>query len=212
MHAIEGQELFHECVGCLFWGFFLLLLFTGVDTVGAILQAWQSCIGVSALSVTGFLPKAGPGRALVLALHSWLVFKPETQSVPHEDAASLRQALVEVDKDKQALIEVVGPKGTGKSVLIDMVLAHKAGLVEVDVGPAKGMYELVAKVHRAVGGFCVFGSSDGDAKRVRFFFRLFGARPTVVFRVGERSAGDKFSQITSATRANLSRSRVSRHH
>ncbi len=81
------------------------------------------------------LPKAGPGRAVSLALRSRLFVKPEPVSVRDEDAAKLRQLLVQVDSNKQAYIEVVGPKGIGTSVLIDTVLKHKAGLVEVEVGP-----------------------------------------------------------------------------
>jgi hypothetical protein len=173
----------------------------GADAVLAVLQAWQTWASVVGLSVTGVLPKAGPGRALSFALRSRLFFKPETMSVRDEDAAKLRQLLIEVDKENQAYIEVVGPKGIGKSVLIDTVLAHKAGLVEVEVHPGMIADTLIDKVHRAVGGFRVFGSSDGDAKRVLFFFKLFGGvRPTVLFRVRERSAGNTFAQITAATR------------
>ncbi len=110
-----------------------------------------------------------------------------------EDAAKLRQLLVQVDSNKQAYIEVVGPKGIWTSVLIDMVLKHKAGLVEVEVGPEEKMQNLIDKVNRTIGGHRVFGPSHGDAKRVLFFFKLFGARPTVLFRVCERSAGNAFA-------------------
>ncbi len=166
----------------------------------ALAQAWQTWAGLSALSVTGLLPKVGPARAISLALRSRLFFKPETESVRAEDAARLRGLLTQVDLSKQAYIEVVGPKGIGKSVLIDTVLKRKAGLVEVNVGPGENMKDLVAMVHRQIGGYRALGKSDGDAKRVMFMFKVFGARPTVVFRVRERSAGDKFAQITSATR------------
>ncbi len=95
---------------------------------------------------------------------------------------------------------MVGPKGIGKSVLIDTVLTRKAGLVEVDVGPGENMKDLVAMVHRRIGGFRALGKSDGDAKRVAFLFKIFGGRPTVIFRVRERSAGKAFAEITAATR------------
>jgi ABC-type transporter Mla maintaining outer membrane lipid asymmetry ATPase subunit MlaF len=118
-----------------------------------VLQAWQTWAGgATTLSLTGVLPKAGPGRAVSLALRSRLFFKPETVSVRDEDAAKLRQLLVQVDSNKQAYIEVVGPKGIGKSVLIDTVLKHKAGLVEVEVHPGTAADTLIDKVNRAIGG------------------------------------------------------------
>src|SRR5262245_45139657 len=78
----------------------------GIETVVAVLRAWEAWVGVSALSVTGMLPKLGPGRALSLAVRSWVFFRPETQSVRWEDRESLRGLLVQVDQNKQAYIEV----------------------------------------------------------------------------------------------------------
>jgi hypothetical protein len=129
-----------------------------------------------------------------------LFFEPETESARTEDAAALRGLLAQADQNKQAYVEAVGPKGIGYSVLIDTVLAHKAGVVEVDVGPGTGMDDLVATVHRRIGGYRVLGKSDGDAKRVLFLFKVFGSRPTVIFRVRERSAGEDYRSKASSGR------------
>jgi energy-coupling factor transporter ATP-binding protein EcfA2 len=121
-------------------------------------------------------------------------------SVRHEDAATLEKLLQKVDSKEQAYIEVTGPKGVGKSTLVDNVLPHKAGVVVVQVAHGATMTALVDAAHRAIGGHRLIGSSDGDAKRVLFFFKLFGARPTVLFRVRERPLGKQFAEITPATR------------
>jgi energy-coupling factor transporter ATP-binding protein EcfA2 len=165
------------------------------------LDAWQLWGGgVAALSMTGVLPKAGPGRAVLLALRSRLFYAPRKVSVRHEDAAILKELLQKVDMDDQAYIEVTGPKGVGKSTLVDNVLAHKSGLVVVNVNPGALAETIIDGAHRAIGGHRSIGSSDGDAKRVLFFFKLFRARPTVLFRVRERPLGKQYAEITPATR------------
>ena len=144
------------------------------------------------------LSKAGPGRAVLLALRSRLFFAPRKASVRH--AAMLKELLQKVDMDDQAYIEVTGPKGVGKSTLVDNVLAHKAGLVVADVDPGALAKTIKDDARRAIGGHRSIGSSDGDAKRVLFFFKLFRARPTVLFRVRERPLGKQYAEITPATR------------
>jgi hypothetical protein len=136
------------------------------------------CVGYTAV-----FAKAGPVRALVVALRSRLFFNPELTSVRYEDAARLREMLEKTDDLKishQAYIVVVGPKGIGKSVLIDFVLKRKAALVVVEVTAGTSSQQLLAQVHRAIGGHRLFGNSHGDAHRVLLFFKFFGARPTVI--------------------------------
>jgi hypothetical protein len=98
------------------------------------MNAWQLWGGDAVVSsMCGLLPKAGPGRALLLALRSRFFFKAETVSVRHEDAATLKQLLREVDMTSQGYIEVTGPAGVGRLTLMDNVFAHKGGPVVVNV-------------------------------------------------------------------------------
>jgi hypothetical protein len=122
-------------------------------------------------------------------------------SVRHEDAATLKQLLRDVDRTGQGYIEVTGPKGVGESTLINNVLAHKAGLVVVNVQAGALAKTIKDDARRAIGGLRSIGNSEGDAKRVLFFFKIFGARPTVLIRVRERTIGEKYAQITPETRS-----------
>jgi energy-coupling factor transporter ATP-binding protein EcfA2 len=175
---------------------------TGVAALIPMWQPWAGLLGASALSAFGVLPRLGPLRALSVALRSKLFLAPEAESARTEDASRLRALLAQVDKNKQAYIVVLGPRGVGKSTLIDTVLKRKAGVVDVDVSPVLTHDEILARVSERVGGRVWIGSSAGSAKRVVFFFKLcFGARPTVVLRLTERSSGQTFCAVTGATRA-----------
>jgi hypothetical protein len=168
-----------------------------VDAVVAGLQTWAGAAGSVGIECVS---EAGPGRALSFGRSVASRVQGRKQSMRLEDAASLKDLLQKVDQNKQADVEVVGPKGIGKSVLIDTVLAHKACLVEMDVGPGENKTYLVAAVHRRIRGYRALGKSDGDAKRVMFWFHALWCETNIDFSLRERSAGDKFAQITSSTR------------
>jgi hypothetical protein len=139
------------------------------------LQVWQTWIAAGGATVWGYtavFAKAGPVRALLIALRSRLFFNPTLTSVRFEDAARLREMLEKMDAlqiSHQAYIVVGGPKGIGKTVLIDSVLKRKAALVVVEVAAGASSEQVLAQVHRAIGGHLLFGNSDGDAIVCCFF-------------------------------------------
>jgi hypothetical protein len=177
------------------WGFQLLVEHKVASGVGI----------YSSLSLAGILPKFGLGRAASLGVKSFVTFRPpqDKECVRVEEMKAFRSIFSRLNGKSIAATHyavVVGPKGVGKTVLIDSVLKSKAGLMDVTIAPGTKMNDIISQVETLIAGRAMIGSSAGAAFRTLWWFNVFGARLTIVLRMAERTEGE-FAQVTGATRA-----------
>ena len=167
---------------------------SSVVSVAAILApAGAAAAGVVVVS------RAGPGRALVLGLTSrFLRFYPASQRVA--DARKLNAFILAAASDNY--IVVSGPKGVGKSRLVNSVVGNYFGVIHVSAAAATGHDELVNKVLREVARTHFLITDPAPrALRVAWFHKLFFWSPvTVVLHAMERKADEKPAAIDSAAR------------
>ena len=165
----------------------------------ASLAASAAVVLSPAVALAAGAPRAGPGRALVLGLTSKLLRShPATDRAA--DALSLR-AKVSTAAAYNYIV-VSGPKGVGKTQLINAVLGNDFGVEHLDVAPATGHKDLVNDALRTVArtGYFTFDPAP-SARRVLFFHKLFfGAPVTVVLHAAERKAGEAPAAVDSAAR------------
>jgi hypothetical protein len=99
-------------------------------------------------------------------------------------------------------IVVAGPKAIGKSLMIESALARKGGIISSIVSPGAKLNDIVSAVQKSVarcGGF-KFIDPHLNANRVLFWWKLFGARPTVILSVKEIREGHNPAELTGAVR------------
>jgi putative protein kinase ArgK-like GTPase of G3E family len=79
----------------------------------------------------GQVPRAGPGRALARALRSRLARAPSPQSARAADVLALRETLANISQGRYVVVQ--GPKGVGKSCVVETALQRTCGVVVVEV-------------------------------------------------------------------------------
>ena len=92
---------------------------------------------------------AGPGRAAVLALSSWLRPLKGPHSARTNEVNFIKNKLARTSWDQEYLA-VTGPKGVGKTCLIDTALRRTAGVARVTVNPGNTPEMVELNVMRAV--------------------------------------------------------------
>jgi hypothetical protein len=86
---------------------------------------------VSSVLLHQYIPKAGPGRAIMLAVRSFFRRGPEFASVRTGDKSALLSELKSLGRDK--FIVCRGPRGIGKTHLISDALTRTPGVVHVEI-------------------------------------------------------------------------------
>jgi hypothetical protein len=166
------------------------------------MQALSYLAGAAVIGapLAGLVPRAGPGRALALALRSLVAAPPSPQSARASDVASLRRKLATNSAQRYVVVE--GPKGVGKSCAIDTALQRTCGVVVVEVAPGAAQGAIVRAALEAVAGTRPnFTDPRPSALRVLWWYRRLLPPPIVVLRVSERSAGGAFAQTAGAVRS-----------
>eukprot|EP00386_Alphamonas_edax_P012515 GDKI01039059.1.p1 GENE.GDKI01039059.1~~GDKI01039059.1.p1 ORF type:complete len:388 (-),score=69.72 GDKI01039059.1:225-1388(-) len=150
----------------------------------------------------GVVPRAGPLRAVVLGLSSF-VRRP---AMKFSDRQDLRDILSSTLKNlpRNEYVVVVGPKGVGKSTLVDTVLRGQFGVTSVVVLPATPAAVILNNTYQALARVqnLWLGSAENSAIRVVRWYRFWflRGRPTVVLRVRERDVGEAPAGVASAVR------------
>ena len=172
-----------------------------LDTLANIATILSFCAGAAVISAPlGLIPRAGPGRALVLALRPLLAALPSPQSVRTSDVAALRRKLAA--NSVQRYVVVQGPKGVGKSCVIDTALQRTCGVLFVEVPPGTPHDAIVRTALESVAGTRPnFMDPRPSALRVLWWYCRLLPPPIVVLRVSERSAGNAFAQTAGAVRS-----------
>lgn len=155
------------------------------------------CISSTA-AVIGIVPRAGPGRALVLALTSFLRVA-KTPSLRFKDVASLDRLLRCISSNQFAV--VTGTRGIGKSVVVDTTTQRTSGVTSIFVRPDTSQCTIVMEALSGVANTSAcFVHPHSSVRRILWWHRLFFPPPIVVLRIGERGDGQDFAEIPGAAR------------
>ena len=142
----------------------------------------------------------GPGRAFGLLLRSKLRSGPARSSVRFSEMQTFLRKWKCLPAE--SYIIVGGPKAIGKSLMIKTALARKGGIISSIVSPGDKLVDIVSSVQKTVAncGSFNFINPESNANRVLFWWKLFGARPTVILSVNEIGDGENPAQLTGAVR------------
>ena len=145
-------------------------------------------------------PRVGPLRALTLGLRSRLFMRAPRVSQRTQELASLR-AKLSFPPSEQYII-VSGPKGVGKSCIVNTVMQETFGVVRVNVQPGSDMEKINTDVFDAISGIPFrYVNPSNSARRVVWWHRLvFRNPPTVVLSALERQATQPFASVDGAAR------------
>ena len=142
----------------------------------------------------------GPGRAIGLLLRSKLRSRPDPSSVRFSEIETFLKKWKFLPK--ASYIVVVGSKAIGKSLMIESALARRGGIISSIVSPGEKLKDIVSSVQKSVAlcGDFKFIDPQRNANRVLFWWKLFGARPTVILSIKELEQGQMPAEITGAVR------------
>ena len=148
----------------------------------------------------GLVPRAGPGRALALALRSRFSRAPSPQSARAADVQALRETLASTSPGRYVVVQ--GPKGVGKSCVVETALQRTCGVVVVKVAPGAREDAIVSSALASIAGI---RSSMWDprpsALRVLWWYRWLLPPPIVVLRVSERPVRKEYAETAGAVRS-----------
>jgi hypothetical protein len=148
----------------------------------------------------GLVPRLGPMRAIVLAL-STRFRRAQDVSQRTNELHMLRSMLSSSQKAQYVIVS--GPKGVGKTCLVDTTLQYTFGVVSVRVAAGANTKEILADTYRAITRSNIsFLDYSGGALRVLWWHYFFFRQPvTVVLQATERSSAEPFAALHGAARA-----------
>jgi hypothetical protein len=159
-------------------------------------------LAYQAAMAIGIVPVDGPSRAMWLIFYSWVTPRTFPQSARKTELESLQELLNNLGPYNYVI--VCGPKGVGKSCLVESVLNWKPVIrvwVTADMKEAK----ILQLVYSEICGspFPLFATRSASA-RVFFFLKLFSLwryrRPIIYICAYEVTAGKKPADLTGAVR------------
>jgi hypothetical protein len=160
-------------------------------------------LAVPPAAVCGMLPRLGPGRAIVLALNTYRpsFFSPHTDvSQRVDDVRTLRDRVKTVRKGQYMIVS--GPKGVGKTSIVDTALQSMFGVVPIRVSGLETKTDIEAETLKAITR-CYLRMMDRtvSAKRVLWWHHLLFRTPvTVLFRTTDTKFPKPFHAFDSVVR------------
>ena len=169
--------------------------FSQMVTIVASLAA----IAAPPAALAGLVPRLGPMRAIVLAL-STRFRRAQDVSQRTTELHSLRSMLSSVQKAQYVIVS--GPKGVGKTCLVDTTLQYTFGVVSVRVAAGANEKEIMADTFKAITHSNIsFLDHSGGARRVLWWHHFFFRIPvTVVLRAAERKPSQQYADLDSSAR------------
>ena len=148
----------------------------------------------------GLAPRIGPLRAVVLGLSTR--FRP-TQCVSQltSEVHTLRGMLATAHEDQYVVVS--GPKGIGKTCMVDTALQCTPGVVSVHVAAGTSEKEILAAAFKAITRRSIKSADHSNsAQRVLWWHHFIFRQPaTVVLRAAERKPTQQFADLDSSARA-----------
>ena len=157
-------------------------------------------IAAPSAAALGLAARFGPMRAIVLAL-STRFRRAQDVSQRANEVRTLRSMLSTVRKDQYVVVS--GPKGVGKTCLVDTALQYTVGVVSVYVAPGTPHDKIKSDAFKAITRSNIsFLDHTASARRVLWWHHFFFRQPaTVVLRAAERSSDEPFAALHGAARA-----------
>ncbi len=152
----------------------------------------------------GLAPKAGPGRALIVALRSRFTFSlnPPPDSARTAQVQKLKHSINQKSWG-QSYYVITGQKGVGKTRLIDTATKNTCGIIKVKITAGEPESMIIDKVLKSLTRtkFSFF-DPQSSAKRVIFFYKLMtlGRTPVIVLNCSERTLNKGYAELTGAVR------------
>ena len=171
-----------------------------VDTLQTIanMATIASVIIPTTMVLSGVVPRVGPGRALMLAVRSW-VRHADIVSQRDEATHLLRRMLQNLGKNQY--IVVTGQKGVGKSVVVNTATQRICGVVDVTVAPGTLQDVIVmSALSEITNSRLGFVDPRPSVRRVLWWYGWFLPRPIVLLRAGERMNSQVYADIPGAAR------------
>ena len=168
-----------------------------IATIGASIAA----VAAPPAVVAGLVPRVGPGRAFVLGLSSRIFLRAKTVSQRTVEVEKMRTALSNANRDQYVV--VAGPKGVGKTCIVETATERTFGVVSVYVQAGKSHDDIKATVFTAITRCspCTVELS-ASARRVAWWHRFIFRTPvTIVLHAAEREPTQQFADLDSAARA-----------
>ena len=135
----------------------------------------------------------------MLALRSRFALPPLTLSQRTASVDALRAKLASVAADQY--IVVTGPKGVGKSCVVDTAMQRTCGVVHVGVAAGSSQKDIVRDALSSVANVQLgFVDPRPSVRRVLWWYALALPPPIVVLRAHERAEGEAHARITGAVR------------
>ena len=145
---------------------------------------------VGSLFLNQFVPKVGPGRAIVLAVRSFFRSGPTFATMRTTDKSVLLSHLKVLENSRFIICK--GPRGIGKTHMISDALTRTLGVVYVEISPGTTDVDIRNEVHAAIANVKVglkFVNSETSSRRVLWWYRLlFRRSPIVVISALERTS------------------------
>ena len=167
--------------------------------VATVIASFAAVSSVPAIGL-GLVPRAGPGRALALALRSRLARAPSPQSARAADVLALRETLASTSQGRYVVVR--GPKGVGKSCVVETALQRTCGVVVVEVAPGAPKDAIVSSALASVAGVrSSLWDPRPSALRVLWWYRWLLPPPVIVLCVSERPVGKEYAETAGAVRS-----------
>ena len=140
-------------------------------SIASLTSVHASAAAASGLAAAGLAPRLGPGRAIALAVRSRFSAVGTRPSQRSSEVTHLRTMTANAAADHYCI--VVGPKGVGKTCIVDTATSHAWGVVRVDANAGAIKKEIVSDALLAVtrSRLCFFDQSP-DARRVLWWHRF----------------------------------------
>ena len=140
------------------------------------------------------------GRALALALRSRLARAPSPQSARAADVLALRDTLASTSPGRYVVVQ--GPKGVGKTCVVETALQRTCGVVVVEVAPGAPHNAIVSSALASIVGIrSNWWDPRPSALHVLWWYRWLLPPPIIVLRVSERPAGKEYPGTAGAVRS-----------
>jgi len=168
--------------------------------VATVIASFAAVSAPAAAIGLGLVPRAGPGRALALALRSRLARAPSPQSARAADVLALRETLANTSQGRYVVVQ--GPKGIGKSCVVETALQRTCGVVVVEVAPGAPKDAIVSSALASVAGVrSSLWDPRPSALRVLWWYRWLLPPPVIVLCVSERPVGKEYAETAGAVRS-----------
>jgi hypothetical protein len=164
---------------------------------------WPIVVPTTALlSLTGLVPRIGPGRAVWIAFRSRFAPKKLPESIRDVELRQIRKSISQKNFGQGYLV-VTGDKGIGKSCLLSTCTNKTCGIINIEVQPGDKEKDIIrASLQSLVNMPFDFIPPYDSARRVVFWYQIFsfGNTPTIIINATERKLGQESASLTGAVR------------